>query len=114
MAMPRVRMATTTITRDTSQASGMVFFWCSPKSTPDRPTSRKVEAVRGETGEADGHLTQDSGAADIYTGDAEALGGLSQHGEYAVVEGVGIKEQGGGHTDDADDERGRTCPSYGG
>ena len=44
MAMPRVRMATTTITRDTSQASGMVFFWCSPKSTPDRPTSRKVEA----------------------------------------------------------------------
>ena len=46
---------------------------------------------RGD-GEADGHLTQDSGAADIYTGDAEALGGLSQHGEYAVVEGVGIKE----------------------
>ena len=25
-------------------------IWCSPKSTPDRPTSRKVEAVRGLTG----------------------------------------------------------------
>ena len=54
---------------------------------------------RGD-GEAGGHLTQDSGAAHGQGGDAKALGGFSQHGQHAVIEGVRVKEQGGGHSND--------------
>ena len=112
MAMPRVRMATTTITRDTSQASDGLLLVLAEVHAGQAHQQEGRGGQRGD-GEADGHLTQDSGAADIYTGDAEALGGLSQHGEYAVVEGVGIKEQGGG-IPMMPMMRGRTCPSYGG
>ena len=59
---------------------------------------------RGD-GEADGHLAQDGGPAHVGTQDTEALGGLGQDGQHAVVEGVGVKQQGGGHTDDTHDNR---------
>ena len=38
-------MATTSMMMDTSHASGRVFFWCSPSSTPERPISRKKRAI---------------------------------------------------------------------
>lgn len=93
MAMPRVRMATTTITRDTSQASGDGLLLVLAEVHAGQAHQQEGRGGQRGDGEADGHLTQDSGAADIYTGDAEALGGLSQHGEYAVVEGVGTKSR---------------------
>ena len=38
------------MTMVTAKARGMVFFWCSPNSIPESPTSRKVAGVRGDTG----------------------------------------------------------------
>ena len=56
---------------------------------------------QGGDGEAGGHLAQDSGLTHVDPGHAEALGGLGQHGEHAVVEGIRVKEQRGGHGDHA-------------
>ncbi|MEO3796125.1 hypothetical protein ABGB14_38510 [Nonomuraea sp. B10E15] len=68
----------------------------------DEDERGRGERAEGETG---GHLAEDGGPGDLGRLDAEAAGGLRQHGQHAEVVGVGGEDEAERHAGDRHEQR---------